>query len=965
VLKKRCLSICLIVLSIVILTLSTAQTNLHVIAASPPSKTLTGYIPSAVMSGQARLVGPHAGADQLALAIGLPLRNAQALTQFLNEASTPRNPHYRHYLTLAQENQAFNPTVQQEHQVIAWLQANGLTVTHTYPNHLLVDTLGTFSQVERLLHIILNDYTTSLDRKTISFYAPATEPTVPGSVSSLVSSIVGLDTFPVVHADNTVAHPTFTNGNAHGQPPYYPQDFANAYDINPLWKLKDTGSNQHIGITYWGTPPSDPTLIAFAIKTLAKVATKANKRLQAIQVPCPSGCYYNTLGGIEAGMDVESSSGMAPGATIDYYQVPTDQQGNPTTTGLENALNQAGSDVYDNQQISNSWSASDDQSSGCEATSISDPFMQATEQILQSNTATGHDYFFSSGDTGSACAFNSAHPCKDVHDPYPSYPASSAYVTSVGGTNLSIQNNRWQSEVAWKYGSSTCFLGRFGHPPIGSGGGYSNLFSEPSWQFGIPDPYNQRGYPDISADADKRTGAYICYDVNNGYKCTPVGGTSLATPLWAGMLAVVNQYVQSQNEPSLGFINPLLYEINTGMPYTAYHDIKMGTNGKYQAGSGWDAVTGLGSPDLYNLALDAASLYAYGYASLAGTAAVSATDVWAVGSLNSNGSVQTLIEHWNGVLWYVVPSPNFHWYESTLYSVTAVSATDVWAVGYYRDIYAGSFYTLIERWNGTSWTVVPSPNPGSGQDDMLYSVTAVSATDAWAVGYYSDSNRSETLTEHWNGSNWTVIPSPSPGSGFLTLYSVAEVSATDVWAVGFNLNPSGNNYQTLIEQWNGTSWTVVPSPSPGSGVWTMLNGVTVVSATDIWAVGYYSDSNSDTYTLIEHWDGSSWTVAPSPNPPSPAYLNGLNSVMAVSATDVWAVGNSTVYGGNALTLIEHWNGTNWTVVPSPSPVNQNMLNSVTSVSATDVWAVGNSGNVATKTLIEQWNGTSWTVFPSP
>src|SRR5438876_5595325 len=124
------------ILSILMLTLSTVQTRGKVSAASPPPETLTGYIPSAVTSGQARLIGHHLGTDHITLAIGLPLRNQQALTQLLQEVSTPRNPHYRHYLTLTQENQAFNPTPQQEHQVIAWLQAHGLTVSHTYPNHL-------------------------------------------------------------------------------------------------------------------------------------------------------------------------------------------------------------------------------------------------------------------------------------------------------------------------------------------------------------------------------------------------------------------------------------------------------------------------------------------------------------------------------------------------------------------------------------------------------------------------------------------------------------------------------------------------------------------------------------------------------------------------------------------------------------------------------------------------------------
>jgi len=576
-------------------------------------------------------------------------------------------------------------------------------VTHTYPNHLLIDVTGTFAHIEQLFHVTINDYTMQLSGKQITFYAPANEPTVDGSVSNVINRIVGLDNFPWVHTENVATNATFTNGNVNGQPPYYPQDFANAYDVNPLWNLKDNGSNQHIAITLSGTPPSDAALNKFHQQTGAIVATRANRRLKVIQVPCSSGCYYKTLGGSEAGLDVESSSGMAPGATIDYYQIPTDKNGNPTATGQEDALNLAGSDGYDTQ-ISSSWGRE------CET---QDAFTTAVESILLSNTATGHDYLFASGDTGSACS-SPLNSCQKIQDPSPIYPASSAYVTSVGGTNLSIQNNSWLSEIAWYYTTSSCYLGQ-GNPPQGSGGGYSKHFAQPGWQVGFS-KNKHRGYPDVSADAELSTGAYICFD--NGSKkppCGTFGGTSLATPLWAGMIADVNQYVQSQNQPPLGFINPLLYAMNTGMPYTAYHDIQIGTNGKYSAGPGWDAVTGLGSPDLYNFAQDAAILGASANNSgqLNGIAAVSATDVWAVGYYDNNGSHSTLTEQWNGTSWNVVSSPNPGQDYNFLNSVVTVSATDVWAVGFYCDSVCTYPLTLIEQWNGSTWDIVPSPNPPS------------------------------------------------------------------------------------------------------------------------------------------------------------------------------------------------------------------------------------------------------------
>ncbi|HVB22295.1 MAG TPA: S53 family peptidase [Ktedonobacteraceae bacterium] len=964
--KKRCLSIgltALSILSIFMLTLSTVHTSVNVSAASPPPKVLAGTVPSAVLSGQARLIGHHPGTDKLALTVGLPLRNQQALTQLFNKVSTPRNPQYRHYLTLTQENQAFNPTSQQEQQVIGWLESHRLTVTHTYPNHLLVDVTGTFAQIERMFHVTINDYIMQFKGKQTTFYAPANEPTIDGSVGGIVDSVLGLDDYPSFQVNDSLAL-TRPAGNPHGSPPYYPQDFANAYDVNPLWNAGDTGHGQHIAIILPGTPPIDATLIKFANQTGSKVATQGNKRLKVI--PVDGGSTYR--GGQEAGIDVESASGMAPKAIIDYYEMPGDNQNGPTSTEIDDALNLAGSDPYD-ALISNSWTDGGAWTNNCEPSKINS-YITTTEEILAANSMTGHDYFFASGDNGSACVFNSNSSCSKVQDPYPSYPASSAYVTSVGGTNLAIQNNSWQSEVAWDYIYSTCFALHHRAPPSGSGGGYSNLFPEPTWQSGIPDPSNHRGYPDIAADADFYTGAFICYTgKNNSSPCIKIGGTSLATPLWAGMMADVNQYVQSQGGAPLGFINPLLYKIANGSPYTAYHDIVNGSNGNYySAGPGWDAVTGLGSPDLYNLAQDAASLDASNASSsqLLSVAAVSANDVWAVGYSDiPNRGQLSLIEQWNGTSWSVVPSPNPSPNDDILSSVAAVSANDIWAVGNYYDA-NGNGLSLIEQWNGTSWSVVPSPNPPSQyQDAQLFGVTAVSANDVWAVGIFKNSSDADqTLIEQWNGTNWNVVPSPSPSPCIVVfnfcniLSSVAAVSANDVWAVGYYEDSSGHPL-SLIEQWNGTNWNVVPG-SYG----TIFSGVTTVSANDVWAVG--SDYSS---TQIEQWDGTNWNMVPSPSPGSSCgFCNILSSVTAVSANDIWAVGYYEDSSGHPLSLIEQWNGTSWSVVPSPNPSPYiNYLFSVTAVSANDVWAVGGylDSNRNYHTLAEQWNGTTWNVVPSP
>jgi kumamolisin len=379
-------------------------------------------------------------------------------------------------------------------------------------------------------------------------------------------------------------------GRPRGSPAYYPQDFANAYDVNPLWNAAYTGSGQHIGITMWMVPPSDTTLSSFATRTSASTATRANGRLNVISVDGGTTSAISPDSG-EAGMDIESSSGMAPGATIDYYEIATDTSGNPTDQALLDALNIAGTDANNNLQITNSWA-------GCEAGSANDSWTKSAEQIFAANRATGHNYFFSSADQGSWC--DSSGTGAGV-DPYPAYPASSPNVTAVGGTRFSGNiGSTDPGETAWAY-CATCWPGG---TPEGSGGGYSKIFSRPTWQTGTGLAANGwRGYPDISSVGDPNTGALVCY--GNSSACGQFGGTSLSSPLWAGFIADINQYLQNTAGHTAGFLNPSLYNLSThSQTYAPFHDVVSGTNGAYNAGSGWDAVTGIGSPDVWNLDRD-------------------------------------------------------------------------------------------------------------------------------------------------------------------------------------------------------------------------------------------------------------------------------------------------------------------------------------------------------------------------
>lgn len=306
--------------------------------------------------------------------------------------------------------------------------------------------------------------------------------------------------------------------------------------------------------------------------------------------------------------------------------------------------------------------------------------------------------------------------------------------------------------------------------------------------------------------------------------------------------------------------------------------------------------------------------------------------------------------------WSVVPSPNGNG-QSGLGAIAVVSPTAIWAIGNVDNPFTRVKTTLTEFWDGTQWSIVPSPSP-SPMYNNLYGVAAISSNDVWTVGFdVNDVGITQTLTEHWNGSSWQVIPSPSPGAENNQLFNVKAISARNVWAVGFTTD-STFAQKTLIEHWNGAQWQVVASPSPIEN--ESLSSIAAVSATDIWAVGTSNGSPTQT-TLIEHWNGARWRVV------SGGDAGGeLRGVAVASANDVWTVGDTT--GSSASqALIEHWNGLNWNVINNPSVGTSSLFSAVAVVSSSDVWAVGsdNIGNSFFQTLIEHWNGSGWSVVPSP
>lgn len=289
--------------------------------------------------------------------------------------------------------------------------------------------------------------------------------------------------------------------------------------------------------------------------------------------------------------------------------------------------------------------------------------------------------------------------------------------------------------------------------------------------------------------------------------------------------------------------------------------------------------------------------------------------------------------------------------------MSALSATDVWAVGRYFDERTGVYETLTVHWDGRRWSRFRSPSPSTNYN-TLNGVSARTPTDVWAVGNTSLRN----LTFRWDGASWKMVHAPSYSWNDSVLNAVSARSAGDAWAVGYEVSNETGFDETLTLHWHGTMWNRVKSPN-GDPYTNYLYGVSSYSATNVWAVGHTYDG-----TLILHWDGTSWLKVHTPNPSSSD--NRLAGVSGASSTDVWAVGSyvsDTTDDYAPMTL--HWDGTDWSKITSPNDVSaDDQLAGVSAPSATDAWAVGQSFDPLTgehDTLILHWDGTSWSQVESP
>lgn len=242
----------------------------------------------------------------------------------------------------------------------------------------------------------------------------------------------------------------------------------------------------------------------------------------------------------------------------------------------------------------------------------------------------------------------------------------------------------------------------------------------------------------------------------------------------------------------------------------------------------------------------------------------------------------------------------------------------------------------------SGWSQVPSPSVGN-LDNNLDAVSAASSTDAWAVGnYYAATNPNvfAAMAEHWDGTRWTEYALPNVGANQNTLFGVSELPTGHAWAVGYYTDAAYTD-QTLIEHWDGNAWSVVPSPSPGAQR-DILTSVAALSDTDVWAAGEQTDAAGVWHTLIEHWDGSAWSVSPSVDPGASG--DTVFALDAVSSSSVYAVGESSGTAFPDPALIEHWNGKAWSTLASPSDASESLMPYAVTGSDSALTVVGDRGS---------------------
>ena len=553
------------------------------IPAAKAQQILPGHVPEAIARLHLQPIGRMAATNELWLAIGLPLRDLAGLEQFVAQVSDPASPNFRHYLTREELTARFGPTEQDYEAVKNFARSNGLAIVVTHGNRLLLDVTGPVAAVEKAFHITLRTYRHPTEAR--DFFAPDTEPMV--DVALPIVDIEGLSDFSLPLSKwkkNNGVHTSSKRGSApDGSGDIFGNDFRNAYV--PGTTL--TGAGQSVGLMEFS---------AFYTNDIFNYANLAgNGRTNIIIEPVLIDGYAGIPSGGEGEveLDIEMAMAMAPGLDrIVCFEAGGVGKHNDvlnTMLAYSNILN-----------LSCSW--------GWDGPS------NTTDAIFMSMDAVGQTFFNASGDWGAfTTGSNSVNGVDNPNSDTANAPSSNPYITQVGGTTLTMNGAgaTWASEAVWNWGvdSSGDY---FGSSSGASSGGISSYYTIPSWQTNVSNMTGRggsasfRNIPDVAACANN---IYEIYD--NGKNTNDFdgnAGTSAAAPLWAGFMALVNQQLTTNGQPSAGFINPALYAISAGSNYlSCFHDVTSGSNSwvsspkLFYATNGYDLCTGLGTMNGTNL----------------------------------------------------------------------------------------------------------------------------------------------------------------------------------------------------------------------------------------------------------------------------------------------------------------------------------------------------------------------------
>jgi uncharacterized repeat protein (TIGR01451 family) len=536
-------------------------------------KSLAGHVPQVISRLHLQSTGDVPGDTNLDLAIGLPLHNREGLTNLLQQMYDPASPGYHQYLSPAEFAARFGPTAADYQAVLNFAATNGLQVTGTYSNQMLLDVHGKVSDIQRAFHVKLRKYHHPKENR--DFYAPDVDPSVDSSLP--VQDISGLSNYgrptPRYKIAGKSAKPAAGSGPGGS---YLGNDFRNAYV--PGASLN--GANQTIALVQFdGYFASD-------IVQYETLAGRTNVPLQNVLLDGFNGSPTGDGGEVEVSLDIEMCISMAPAlAKVVLYE------GNPFNFVPNDVLNRIAAD-NSARQISCSWGWS----GGPSAT---------TDQIFQQMALQGQTFYDAVGDSDAFTA--GAGSVNGVDNPFiDNAPSDNPYITQVGGTTLTVTgtNGAYSSETVWNWDIE------FGtnYDGEGSSGGISSFYTIPYWQTNINMSLSRgsssfRNIPDVAMTADN------VLVIADGGEEILVGGTSCASPLWAGFTALANQQAAINGHVPLGFINPALYAIAASPTNYAncFRDITTGNNtwsastNLFYATNGFDLCTGLGSPNGNNL----------------------------------------------------------------------------------------------------------------------------------------------------------------------------------------------------------------------------------------------------------------------------------------------------------------------------------------------------------------------------